>query len=111
LVATNLPGVVEELAPRLGDALELVELPAMAGVDTPIEAELGAFVERLAAGIETALDAPPLGDQSETLESFTWVAVFRRVEAVWRRLIGCRPTVTDADAGTAADSIPDSADR
>ena len=52
LVATDLPGIVEELAPRLGDALELVTLPTMAGVDTPVEAELPAFVDRLETGME-----------------------------------------------------------
>jgi len=87
LVATDLPGVVDELAPRIGDALELVELPAMAGIDNPVPAELPAFVDRLEAGIERALQAPPLGDQTGILASFTWPAVFERIEHVWHRLI------------------------
>ncbi|MEE4271985.1 MAG: glycosyltransferase family 4 protein [Thermoanaerobaculales bacterium] len=86
LVATALPGVVDELAPRLGAALDLVELPAMAGVDTPVEAELPAFVDRLSAAIDGALDAPPPGDLTATLRNFTWEAVFERVETVWRRV-------------------------
>ncbi len=88
LVATDLPGVVNELEPRIGDALELVELPAMAGVDTPIEAELPAFVDRLEAGLRRALAAPRLGDPASTmpeaLATFAWGAVFERVEHVWR---------------------------
>ncbi len=87
LVATALPGVADELAPRLGAALELVEPPAMAGVDTPVEDELPAFVDRLEAGLRRALEAPPLGDQSAALEPFTWSAVFERVERVWRCVI------------------------
>ena len=42
-------GVVDELAPRLGSAMEIVELPGMAGIDTPIDAEVPAFVDRLTA--------------------------------------------------------------
>jgi len=87
LVSTSLPGVMEELAPRLGAALELIELPAMAGIDTPVEAELPVFVDHLEAGIAAALDTPSPGDQVDALLSFTWEAVFQRVEAVWSALI------------------------
>jgi glycosyltransferase involved in cell wall biosynthesis len=87
VVATDLAGVVDELAPRIGAALELVELPSLAGVDTPVPAELPAFVDRMKAGIERALRAAPLGDQTERLRSFTWQAVFERIERVWRATI------------------------
>jgi len=91
LVATGLPGVVDELAPRIGAALELVELPAMEGVDTPVVAELPAFVDRLMVGLQQAIDAPPLGDPTRTmpeaLDAFTWEAVFERIERVWRQVI------------------------
>jgi len=91
LVATDLPGVVEELAPRIGAALELVDLPAMSGVDTPVPAALPAFVDRLTTALSRALDAPPLGDPTETfpeaLDAFTWGAVFDRIERLWRRVI------------------------
>ncbi len=90
LVATDLPGIVDELAPRLGDALELVELPVMAGIDTPIEAELPTFVHRLETSLRHALDAGPLGDpaatMSDALAAFTWAAVFDRTERVWKNL-------------------------
>lgn len=95
LVATDLPGVVNELEPTIGAALDLVSLPAMAGVDTPVQAELPAFVDRLETGINRALDATAVGDPSETmpnaLAAFTWGAVFKRIEQVWRTVI--------ADAG------------
>jgi glycosyltransferase involved in cell wall biosynthesis len=87
LVATNLPGVAEELAPKIGSALELVELPSMAGIDTPVVSEIPTFVDRLEAGIERAISAPPLPEQTEILKTFTWPAVFDRIERVWRQLI------------------------
>jgi len=91
LVATDLSGIVDELAPRIGAALELVELPTMEGVDTPVSAELPAFVDRLTLGLQRALDAPPLGDPTKTmpeaLAGFTWGAVFKRIERVWLNVI------------------------
>ena len=60
----------------------------MAAIDTPVEAELPAFVDRLEAGLRRALDAPRLGDPTttmpEALATFTWGAVFDRIERVWR---------------------------
>ena len=95
LVATDLSGIVDELAPRIGAALVLVELPAMEGVDTPVVAELPAFVERLEIGLERALEAPPLGDPTRTmpeaLDAFTWGAVFERIERVWLKVIEANP--------------------
>ena len=91
LVATDLPGVRRELAPRLGPALETVELPRLIGVDSPEPADLPAFVQRLGAAIERALDRPDLGDPLRTipgaLSPFAWPAVFERVEAVWRETL------------------------
>ncbi len=87
LVATALPGVLEQLAPHVGTALELVPLPRLAGVDTPEQADLPELVDRLEAALERTIDRPPLGDPTVTLpgslEPMTWAAVFRRVEAVW----------------------------
>jgi len=91
LVATNLPGVMEELAPRLGDALTAVKLPRLETVDRPRPGDLRAFVDRLEEAIESALDAPPFGDpmdsMPEALTHFTWARVFDRVEAVWISLV------------------------
>ncbi len=91
LVATDLPGIVEQLSPHLGDAMETVKLPAMEAVDRPLPDELPAFTSRLAAAIERALVAPPIGDPSVTrpgaVEAFNWNAVFRRVESVWNDLL------------------------
>jgi glycosyltransferase involved in cell wall biosynthesis len=84
LVATALPGIEEELAPQLGEALQMVEPPAMAAVDTPEPDAVPAFVDRLEATLDRALDAPGPGDTTATLGSFTWRAVFERIERVWR---------------------------
>jgi glycosyltransferase involved in cell wall biosynthesis len=94
LVATALPGVVEQLAPPLGDALEVVPLPRMITVDTPDPDDLPGFVADLRAGLELSLDKPPLGDPAttmpEALRPMTWAAVFDRVESVWRELLDVR---------------------
>jgi glycosyltransferase involved in cell wall biosynthesis len=88
LVATALSGIAQELAPRLGPALDLVDPPVLTGVDTPVAAELPAFVDRLEAALDRALDGPPPADPVSTLEHFTWRAVFERVETVWRSVAG-----------------------
>jgi len=90
LVATDLPGVVGELSPWLGDALDTVELPAMETIDRPRSDDLPGFVRRLEAALERALDAPPVGDRITALRRFTWPAVFERVERTWRSVIDSR---------------------
>jgi len=91
LVATKLPGILEELAPRLGDALTMVELPRLEIVDQPHPADLPAFVDRLEGALEGALKAPPIGDpvqtMSEALAHFSWNTVFNRVETVWQSIL------------------------
>jgi hypothetical protein len=86
-VATALPGVVSEIAPALGDALELVPTPRLAGADEPLAADLPAFTERLADAIERGLALPPPADLGRCVEPFTWGAVYCRVEALWRQLL------------------------
>ena len=88
LVCTALPGVERELAPHLGDTLDLVPLPGLIGPDEPVAADLPAFVDGLTAALDRALARPPLGAAPpQRLTPFTWAAVFSRVESVWRDLI------------------------
>ncbi len=91
LVATNLAGIRNELAPRLGEALTMVEMPRLEAVDRPHPQGLPAFVDRLETALTTALEAPPVGDPARTmpdaLAGFTWDAVYSRVECVWRGLM------------------------
>jgi glycosyltransferase involved in cell wall biosynthesis len=87
LVSTDLPGVRTQLAPKLGEALETVPLPRLTGVDTPEPDDLPAFVEHLEAAISRALDRPDDPPEIDSLRTFTWGAVFERVETVWRALV------------------------
>jgi len=84
-VCTRLPGVVDEIAPHVGDALGLVDLPRLRGSDHPVAEDLPAFVDRLVVAIDTALERGPVDDADVT--PFTWCAVFARVEAVWREIL------------------------
>jgi glycosyltransferase involved in cell wall biosynthesis len=90
LVATDLSGIMEELTPRLGEALTTVELPRLETIDRPRPDDLPAFVDRLEEALESALNAPALGDpmdsMPEALTHFTWARVFDRVEVIWRSL-------------------------
>ncbi len=90
LVATDLPGVIDQLAGPFGDALELVRTPGLIGVDVPEPEDLPAFVTELTETLAQSLDRPSLGDPLRTrpgvLDELTWSAVYRRVSAVWSEL-------------------------
>ncbi len=90
LVATALPGVVHELAPRMGGRLALVPLPRLHGADQPWEEDLPAFTLALAQAIRQSLAAARTDGpaEAETLGAFTWQAVFGRVERIWADLSG-----------------------
>lgn len=86
LVTTDLPGVIESIAPKIpAECIEIVPRPRLSGPDSPVEADLPAFTKRLAAAIERSMSAPPVGPVD--LKSFTWRALFHRVERIWRELI------------------------
>lgn len=87
MVATELTGVVEQLVPSIGDAIELVPMPPLKNIDVPDPAGLPGFVDRLEAAIETALNRPGLHDVGALVKDWTWKAVFGRVETVWKELI------------------------
>ncbi len=91
LVATALPGIEREIAPRVGDALIPVPLPRLEGVDRLAAGEEERFVSGIRAALVSALDAGPVwsetrGIPEETraaLATYGWSALFERVEAVW----------------------------
>jgi len=91
IVSTDLPGVRSELAPALGEALEMVDLPRLRSVDVPEPDDLPAFTKALAGAIRSSLERPPLGDPAEStpeaLEPFRWSSIFCRVEKVWSDLL------------------------
>ena len=86
LISTDLAGVREQLAPHMGDLLRTIELPKLIGVDVPDPADLPAFVDRLREGVASALDSGEAAVLPGSLARFTWSAVYRRVESVWRDL-------------------------
>ena len=84
IVATDLPGVREQIAPALGGNIDLVSLPRLETVDRPVAEDLPRFTGDLAAALERALDQTP--DPVPDLTAFTWQAVFGRIEGVWAEL-------------------------
>lgn len=86
LVSTELPGVVRELSPKLGDTLETVPLPRLHSVDVPVETDLPQFVADLQAAIVRSLakQRPP---EPSSIQTFTWDNVFSRLESIWLQLI------------------------
>ncbi len=84
VVATALPGVSSQLAPKLGAALTMVDPPAMAGIDTPEPEALGPFTQRLTVALQYALDTPA---PSPDLQAFGWRRVFDQVETVWKHAL------------------------
>ncbi len=91
VVSTALPGVVDELAPRMGAALQTVALPRLDGVDTPRSEDLPAFVVELAAAIEGSLASGEVDAAAEgvRLDELTWGAVYGRVSRIWTGLLSC----------------------
>ncbi len=92
IVSTRLPGVEDGLAPSLGAALDLVSMPRLRDADIPLEQDIPAFVEELTDTLDAALNAPPVDTASvafsTSLAPFTWRAVFKRVEKIWKAAIG-----------------------
>ncbi len=88
LVVTALPGVAE-VAPALGDLIELVPMPRLRGVDRPDPADQPALVADLEAALDRALARGPVtpGELRERLSPFTWDAVFERVASLWADLV------------------------
>lgn len=87
IVATALPGVVEQISPHLKANLELVPLPRLAGIDTPVPEDLPGFTLDLTEALGRSLEGSQ-GGQAPDLTPFTWNAVFGRVEHIWRELLG-----------------------
>jgi len=95
LVSTRLPGVMDQLAPDLDPVLHLVPLPRMSQTGGAEPEDPVGFVEGLKTAIEKSLAAPPprpdMPGVRKILVDFTWSAVFKRIEPVWRGLIRAEP--------------------
>lgn len=88
LVATDLPGVRERIAPHLSGQIDLVSLPRLTDSDRPVAADLPQFVAELARTLVAASDhrARDDGPPPAALAPFTWEAVFARVQRIWQQL-------------------------
>ncbi len=91
LVSTRLPGVVDRLAPSLGEMLSMIPLPRMETVDVPHEPDLPAFTAALAEALDASLAEPPVDTAGATFTTavgrFAWASVFDRVQRVWHDLL------------------------
>lgn len=84
LVSTRLPGVLEQIAPALGPSLTMIPLPRLQNVDIPVAEDLPQFIRDLTSAMQDSLQAGESPDPY--LESFTWRAVFTRIESKWQDL-------------------------
>lgn len=87
LVSTALEGVVEAIAPAVGDALELVPLPRRIGPDRVDPRDEAQFVRDLIRGINVALGRSAGRVSDGVLTPFTWRAVYERVDSFWRDVV------------------------
>jgi glycosyltransferase involved in cell wall biosynthesis len=83
IVATDLAGVREVLAPAFGDALHIVPMPALQTVDQPRPDALPKFVDELSSALNAAIQAGPIDVNDQRLRPFRWGAVFERIEPTW----------------------------
>jgi len=83
IVATELPGVKEHLAPVFGKNLHLIPLPKMIGIDKPTQNDLPQFVQNIAIALNEALVNHQTA--ASDLSSLTWQNVFQKIEHVWRQ--------------------------
>jgi len=86
LVATDLPGVRDAIAPHVGPLLETVPLPPLESVDTPVESEVPRFVAALAGALSRALAHSVEPEVTSRTAAFTWRTVFGRIEPLWETL-------------------------
>ena len=84
LVSTRLPGVLEQIAPVIGNTLEMVSLPRLVKVDKPAAEDLPRFTKDLKVALRNALNASPASVTN--LDIFAWSTVFRRVESIWQSI-------------------------
>lgn len=91
IVATELPGVMEQLAPHLGSHFVGIPTPIMQGIDRPLPSALPTFVESIYGSLKSCFHMCANLDKNKQppgeLTTLTWTAVFRRIERKWKLLI------------------------
>jgi len=104
LVATELPGVVTDIAPRAGDALVPISVPELDGVDRLVPEAEEPFVADIERALAEALDCGAVRfddgrvpeDVVRSIEPCAWSELFERIAAVW---IDAIDTVAAAGGG------------
>jgi glycosyltransferase involved in cell wall biosynthesis len=87
LVATDLPGVRDPIAPAASGALHRVAPPPVDAASRARDEDLPAFAERLEAALDAALEDDSPVDPARA-HAFRWGNVYARVQAIWYRLLG-----------------------
>lgn len=92
-VATRLPGVEEVFAHLDGNGFSLVDLPELQDIDTPLPEAEELFVERLTTALKSQMDAclkqprtEPCPDAEQLLARYSWTAIFKGVEEIYRKV-------------------------
>jgi glycosyltransferase involved in cell wall biosynthesis len=90
VVATSLAGILEALLPAIDPVLELVPLPRLETIDTPVAEDLPAFTLDIERALDRALRASRQAIENRAdidLRSLTWNAVFERVQDAWTEIL------------------------
>ena len=91
IVATALPGVTGGIGPLVGDALSMIPMPSLDGIDRLAPGAEDGFVIGIVDALEQSLDRGALCDSlgelpapvAEALEPYRWTSLFGRIAAVW----------------------------
>jgi len=93
IITTDLSGCRELLDTADPDLVEFVELPPLKEIDRPYPQDLPLIEERLRTAIRSMVDrihvasSPDPQAIRQLTASFTWEAVFRRMEASYRKVL------------------------
>jgi glycosyltransferase involved in cell wall biosynthesis len=90
LLATDLPGIVNEIKPVAGEYLQIVNRTtnALNGISNQLEKD--AFTSELSAGLINVLqlfEQIDLIDMNQRAKQFSWNGVFSKIECIWKNLI------------------------
>jgi glycosyltransferase involved in cell wall biosynthesis len=89
VIATNLPGLKEIIGKLQTPFISLVKIPRLHTIDSPVEEDEKNFEDNLQRALKlqiTAAMSQPqfeLSSIADTMASFSWAGVFKRVERVY----------------------------
>lgn len=94
IICSDLPGCKELLERGGPDIVDFVELPKMIGVDQPDPSDIDTFTSDIARALAKMTDrvidkpSPSASDIKELTRSYSWDAVFSRVEEIYKEVTG-----------------------